>query len=75
MARRGFKTLIRSSDNLRFKYTVRNLSIGGLRVPAFITGKGVKQGQYSNIMHITDIQMTILDMIGHKRTGTKAAVV
>ena len=44
---------------------------GGLRVPAFITGKGVKQGQYSNIMHITDIQMTILDMIGHKRTGTK----
>ena len=34
-------------------------------------GPGVKQGQYSNIMHITDIQMTIFDMIGHKRTGTK----
>ena len=34
-------------------------------------GPGVKQGKYSNIMHITDIQMTIFDMIGHKRTGTE----
>ena len=42
-----------------------------LRVPAFITGKGIQQGIYSNLMHIADIQMTILDMIGHKRTGTK----
>ena len=41
------------------------------RVPAFITGKGIQKGTYSNMMHITDIQMTILDMIGHKRTGTK----
>ena len=41
------------------------------RVPAFINGKGIQKGTYSNMMHITDIQITILDMIGHKRTGTK----
>ena len=56
-------TVFRYSEELNEKCT--------FRVPAFIAGKGIPQEVYSNLMHITDIQMTILDMIGHKRTGTK----
>ena len=40
-----------------------------------MSGINVREGEtYSNIMHITDIQMTILDMIDHKRSGTKPLV-
>ena len=58
--------------NAPFRGQKATLWQGGLRVPAFVTGKNVKKGEtYSGLMHITDIQMTILDMINHKRTGTK----
>ena len=40
--------------NTPFRGQKATLWEGGLRVPAFISGMGVKQGKtYSNIMHIT----------------------
>jgi arylsulfatase A-like enzyme len=58
--------------NAPFRGQKATLWQGGLRVPAFMSGINVREGEtYSNIMHITDIQMTILDMIDHKRSGTK----
>jgi len=45
---------------------------GGLRVPAFITGPNIPIGaKYTNMMHITDVQMTLLEMIKQAHNGTK----
>jgi len=59
-------------SNLPFRGQKATLWQGGLRVPAFIAGPLVPSGAtYGNMMHITDVQMTLLDMIGVKHNGTK----
>ena len=58
--------------NAPFRGQKATLWQGGLRVPAFISGAGVPAARdYKNMMHIVDVQMTLLDAIGHKRTGEK----
>lgn len=58
--------------NAPFRGQKATLWQGGLRVPAFISGPGVPSASnYKNMMHIVDVQMTLLDAIGHQRTGEK----
>jgi len=59
-------------SNLPFRGQKATLWEGGLRVPAFMSGPGVPRGKtYSNMMHIVDVQMTLLDLIGQKHSGEK----